>query len=63
MFLLTNHIGKNNEISSRLTVQWMSQQLPRAEIESGFIQKSIYKLNISMKPTMKMIVVSSSFVM
>ena len=36
--------------------------ISRADMESLFIQNSIYGLNVSMKPTMKVIIASSSFV-
>ena len=52
---------KSHEDKKSVNVSPIS--ISRADIESVFIQKLIYGLNVSMKPTMKVIIASSSFVM
>ena len=52
---------KSHEDTKSVNVSPIS--ILRADMESLFIQNSIYGLNVSMKPTMKVIIASSSFVM
>ena len=52
---------KSHEDKKSVNVSPIS--ISRADIESLFIQNSFYGLNVSMKPTMKVIIALSSFVM
>ena len=52
---------KSHEDTKSVNVSPIS--ISRADMESLFIQNSIYGLNVSMKTTVKVIIASSSFVM